>query len=122
VWDIGTKAVGYSGGAKDMLRAGSTFYDQDVNRIQNTPNGIPPKGAIVVFDGSIWNKWGHTGVVVDADINRITILEQNGGLGKGFGFSTDAVRYCKYKYTWNSFGVGKVLGWIVPKNGHLTNE
>jgi hypothetical protein len=128
VWNIPVHSVGYSGGAKDIMRSGAIFKDSDVNRIPNTPNGVPPKGAVVVFDSTLANRYGHVGIVDSADKNWIYVLEQNGGSGNGDGVRNNRIRVTKYGYTtWQQgllgkFGVGKCLGWVVPRNGQLTNQ
>jgi hypothetical protein len=119
VWGLKTHSIGYSGGAKDILKPNAIWDDSDVQRIPNTPTGIPPQGAIASFDGASNNQYGHTGVVVSANMFELTIIEQNGGMGKGQGLGSDAPRLKTYKYTANSSGVGKVLGWVIPKNGKL---
>jgi hypothetical protein len=108
VWGVNFHGIGYSGGAKDMLRPGACFKDQDVERIQNSIEAIPPAGSVVVFDRGSSNPYGHTGVCITADMKTLTILEQNGGMG--------------YGYSGNGSGVGPILGWIIPKNGQLINQ
>jgi len=125
VWGVQTGSIGYSGGAKDIMKSGAIFKDSDVNRIPNTPDGVPPKGAVVVFDSTLVNRYGHVGIVDRADKNWIYVLEQNGGSGNGDGVGNNRIRVTKYGYTtWQQgllgkFGVGKCLGWVVPKNGQL---
>lgn len=117
VWELASGAVGYSGGAKDIMKSNAVWTDDKVDRIKNTPAGVPPVGACIVFDSAPLNPAGHTASVVQADFKTVTVFEQNGGLGNGFGLGSDACRYKTYKYTTNGLGVGKVLGWVVPKNG-----
>jgi hypothetical protein len=120
VWEVPVRAVGYSGGAKDIMKPNSMMPDSEVQRIPNTPTGVPPQGAIIIFDAASANPHGHVGICVSADLNTVTILEQNGGKGSGTGTGADVIRQRTYKYTANTAGVGKVLGWVIPKNGNLT--
>lgn len=125
VWGVQTGSIGYSGGAKDIMKSGAIFNDSDVYRIPNTPNGVPPKGAVVVFDSTMVNRYGHVGIVDSADKNWIYVLEQNGGSGNGDGVGNNRIRVTKYGYTYGQQlslfkgGIGKCLGWVVPKNGQL---
>lgn len=126
IWGLKSGSVGYSGGAKDIMRNNSIWENTYVNRVPNTPNGVPPKGAVIVFDSTLVNKFGHVGIVDSADKDWIYVLEQNGGRGSKTGTGSDAIRVTKYGYTdfqqkfrLFKFGVGKCLGWVVPKNGKL---
>ena len=47
----------------------------------NTPDGVPAPGAIMVWDAKWGNGYGHTGVVVSANVNTFDVLEQNDGDG-----------------------------------------
>lgn len=119
VWGLDFHSTGYSGGAKDIIQPGAIWNDSDVTRTLNTPGGIPLQGAVIVFNGAINNPFGHTGVCISADINTITILEQNGGRASATGTGSDAIRSQTYNYTPNSSGIGECLGWITPKNNQL---
>jgi len=122
VWGINFHGIGYSGGAKDMLKTNACFDDGDVIRVANTIEGIPPAGSVIIFDRGGSNPYGHTGVCITADMSSMTIIEQNGGMGSGAGVGSDAVRIKVYSYSGNGGGIGAVLGWIIPKNGQLTNQ
>lgn len=121
VWGFPFRPVGYSGGAKDIMKSNSLVSDEFVNRIPNSPNGVPPKGAIIVFDSTFRNPSGHVGTVDSADKDFVWVLEQNGGSGNGDGLGANAIRLTKYGYTTfqqirlGKFGVGSCLGWLVPK-------
>jgi hypothetical protein len=121
LWGLPFRSVGYSGGAKDIMKSNSLASDEFVNRIQNSPNAVPPKGAVIVFDSTFRNPSGHVGTVDSADKDFVWVLEQNGGSGNGDGLGTNAIRVTKYGYTTmqqvklGKFGVGRCLGWLVPK-------
>lgn len=112
-----TRAFGYNGGAVNGYTnyPYSAFSRESFIRVPNTPDGVPPKGAIVIFDRTILNPYGHIGIVDHADLYKLVILEQNGGLGKGLGFGPDAIRFKEYKYTPNGPFCGKVLGWLIAR-------
>lgn len=122
VWGISFHGIGYSGGAKDMLRSNACFKDADVVRVNTSIEAIPPAGSVIIFDKGGSNPYGHTGVCISADMSTLTILEQNGGMGSGSGLGSDAIRIKIYRYSGNGGGVGPILGWITPKNGQLTNH
>lgn len=64
------------GNAKDTLAdAPSGFYA----KVTNSPTNCPPPGAVIVW-GSSWGEGlGHTAVVVSANVNLFTCMEQNDG-------------------------------------------
>lgn len=70
----------------------------------NTPDGIPPEGAVVVFKkyGSLYGTPGHIAINITADVNRMTLFEQNYPTGKP----------CQ-KGTHNYLGC---VGWITKPN------
>ncbi len=90
------------GNAKDLLtNADTSKFDV----IQNTPDGFPQSGDILVY-GSQWGGgYGHTGVVVWADANKILLYEQNNP-----GAPTIKLE-----------GYDDCVGWLHPKNFTLTS-
>ena len=85
--------------AKDIYAAASGAYFE---KIPQTPEGIPQKGDIIVFKASINGGAGHIAVVESANINTITVIEQNGPSG----------RWVK-RYTYKNYA--HVLGWLRPR-------
>lgn len=63
----------FTGNAKDI-------YGQQSNLltwVKNTPNGVPSKGAVFVY-GNTWGAgFGHVGIVLSANVDTVTLLEQN---------------------------------------------
>lgn len=96
------------GNAIDLLNnADKTKF----NVIYNTPTGVPVAGDVLTF-GAPYGKatvngkvvyYGHTGIVVKADINKFTLFEQNNPTGT----------LCKLT---NYPNYASVIGWIHPKN------
>jgi hypothetical protein len=66
-------------------------------KITNTPNGIPLKGDIMLWDGL----YGHVAVLRDADLYHFNSFDQNYPVG-----SLSHIQY--HDYT-------NVLGWLHPK-------
>lgn len=70
--------------------------------VANTPDGVPPYGSIVVFNGRMGGGYGHTGVAIEgSDTNQVRVIQQNDPLGSGASIKT---------YNYNN-----VMGWLVPK-------
>lgn len=87
--------------AKDMFGTRTDAFDW----VRNTPEGIPPRGSIIVFDGRMGMGYGHTGVVVSANINTVSVYQQNDPLSSGMHVKT---------YNYNC-----VIGWGIPKGGQI---
>ena len=50
-------------------------------KIVNTPNGVPIKGDIMIWNTNAGGGYGHVGVVRTADVNKFTSLDQNWPVG-----------------------------------------
>lgn len=71
--------------------------------VANTPEGVPPYGSIVVFNGRMGGGAGHTGVAIEGcDTNQVRVIQQNDPLGSGASIKV---------YNYNN-----VMGWLVPKS------
>jgi len=46
-------------------------------KVENTPDLIPKKGWIAVWNGNVGNGYGHIGSVISADVNNFISLDQN---------------------------------------------
>jgi len=46
-------------------------------RTVNIPTNYPPPGAIVCWDSSWGGGYGHTAIVVAANVNALVVFEQN---------------------------------------------
>lgn len=85
--------------AKDMVNSRPDAFTW----IPNTPTGVPPYGAIVVFNGRMGGGAGHTGVAIEgSDTNQVRVIQQNDPLGSGASIKV---------YNYNN-----VMGWLVPKS------
>jgi surface antigen len=86
------------GNAKDLLtNADKNAYDV----IYNTPTNVPAPGSIICWDSSWGEGDGHTALVLKADVNSFTVLEQNNPIGSPVRQGTHAYQ--------------GVQGWIYPK-------
>jgi hypothetical protein len=91
-------------GAKDMFGTRSDAFDW----VRNTPSGVPPRGAIMVWNGNVGGGWGHTGVVTAANTSTFDCYQQNDPYNSGMHVKT---------YNYNN-----VIGWAIPKGGQLNPE
>lgn len=93
------------GNAKDLMtNADRGAYDV----VLNTPDGIPSPGDVFCFDGYYGGGVGHTGLVVSADVNQVTLFQQNDPEG-----STPHLKSYTYDHA---------LGWIHPKISNQGDE
>lgn len=88
-------------GAKDMFGTRTDAFDW----VRNTPTGVPPRGAIMVWNGNVGGGWGHTGVVTSANVNTFDCYQQNDPFNSGMHVKT-------YNYS-------NVIGWGIPKGGQI---
>lgn len=63
----------FTGNAKDIYGQQPEHYDW----VRNTPSGVPPKGSVFVYGAPWGGGYGHVGIVLAADVNTVTLLEQN---------------------------------------------
>lgn len=88
------------GNAKDLLAdAPAASYGV----VTNQPTNYPVSGDVVVWGPSWGAGFGHTGVVVSADVMALTVFQQNDPTG--------SVPHLK-RYTYAG-----VAGWLHPKVG-----
>lgn len=91
------------GNAKDLLaNADPNSYDI----VYNTPDGVPSYGDIFCFGSNYGGGVGHTGIVVAASQNIVTLFEQNDGLNGG------TPQFKTYTYGTSE---NDALGWLHPK-------
>lgn len=71
---------------------------------------MPKPGAIIFFDATKDNPYGHVAVVESASSKLLIIIEQNAGSGNGNGLGMNAITRNTVGYT-ASGSRGKCLGW-----------
>lgn len=93
----------FSGNGKDF----EDNYPKDkLQFVRNTPSGIPPFGALIVWGEMPNNPYGHVGVFVSGGTSSFQSFDQNWPVGSG----------CHYQnHNWNN-----VRGWLVRKNTGTT--
>lgn len=83
-------------GAKDIW---DTYLPEYFTRIENTPEGLPEKGDIVIF-GTGLGKYGHVAIFLEGNLSRFTSLDQN--------YPTSSPVH-KQGHTYSA-----VIGWLRP--------
>jgi GH25 family lysozyme M1 (1,4-beta-N-acetylmuramidase) len=85
--------------AKDMAGSRPDFFDWT----PNTPSGVPPAGAIIVFDSRYGGGYGHTGVCTGrADTNTFDMFQENDPGGSGAHVKTYNYNGCSGWLTFKS--------------------
>lgn len=103
--------------AYQLIERNSRYYLNVTNNPQD-PNQLPAPGDIAVFGNNFLgaNIGGHVTIVLEATVNNLVVVEQNGDgrankdrLGRATSIRT---------YTWGEIG-DSLLGWFVYKNYNL---
>lgn len=78
-----------------------TFDVKSYQKVANDPNLVPSQGDIIIFKQSKGNWWHwHIAVVDSADINYVTVIEQNAVEWNGDWEWWDEIRIHTYNYDW----------------------
>ncbi|WP_171042236.1 GH25 family lysozyme [Sinomonas gamaensis] len=97
-----------AGNAKDMLFTFSPDFLIQILNDPSDPSQIPLPGDIVVWagtgDGGL-NPFGHIAVCVDADVNGVDVIQQDGFL---------QVPMFRARLGYTNAGTGPVTGWLRP--------
>lgn len=74
VWLTANGKPHIPGNAVDLIaNADPKFY----RKVVNIPTNVPPPGAIVCWNGTWGGGYGHTAVVVAANVLQLVVFEQN---------------------------------------------
>lgn len=74
-------------------------FNKKRKRIINSPTNFPKENDVIFFRKTPTNQRWHVACVIKADINTITVCEQNWGKWTWTWLWTDAIRVKTYKYT-----------------------
>ena len=107
--EMGYPIAGFSGSALKGWQTGSPF-SSEWQRVENTPQAVPKPGAIIFFDATKDNPYGHVAVVESASSKLLIVIEQNAGNGNGNGLGMNAITRRTVGYTATA-SRGKCLGW-----------
>lgn len=86
----------FTGNAKDIFGQQTGV----LTWVRNAPQGVPTKGSVFVYGPTWGGGFGHVGVVLSADLNTVTLLEQN--------VSAPRVTVGTHRYDGS-------IGWGIPK-------
>lgn len=79
------------GNAKDFfnsrLKDGQLNVDRGLVQFKNPSRSVPEKGDLVVFDGSVFNEFGHVAIVSKVTDSEIEVIQQNCGTNTRETFS-----------------------------------
>lgn len=117
-FDKNTTRMRVSGGAKDIFLDWPNSFvlpEWNTERIYNAPDNFPLQGDIIVWNSNMGGGYGHTAVVESANVNTVTVIEQNGGSGWGNGKGNDAIRRHLYGDYTNVLGWVRIAPIIVPE-------
>lgn len=112
----------FSGSALRGWETGSPFVGTEWVRVENSISAVPEQGAIIFFDKTPKNPYGHVAVVDSADSKNIILVEQNAGSGNGNGIGANAITRRTVGYTARAWR-GKCLWWYtMPKPKQIIEE
>lgn len=90
--------------AKEVYTKATDLTRQYFDVVPNSPTGVPPAGALVVFDATSGNIAGHISIASGVgDTNTFQSFDQNFSPGQRATLVT------------HNYNTPKVLGWLVPK-------
>lgn len=100
------------GHAKDFFDKGLTDGESNKKRnlvqYKNGSKSKPKLNDLVIFSGSLFNKYGHVAIVSLVDENEVEIIQQNPG---PFGKSRDKIKLIKNSGLW-TLANNRLLGWL----------
>jgi hypothetical protein len=110
--------VGGVGGANQLLDAAPDAYWTRIDNDPNNPALIPQRGDVVVYGGDDYNQFGHTAVVLEATLNGVLLLQQDGFAAPlqfvdGNWYSNKPAHLARLAYY--QPGTGPMLGWLRPR-------
>jgi hypothetical protein len=93
-----------TGGARDIYEVFAEPLPQYFIRVPNTPEAVPPQGALIIWGEGLGNYYGHIGIVESADTNGFNSWDSN--------WSGRTVQKIYHNYN-------NVIGWLIPKGGSM---
>lgn len=100
------------GHAKDFfdsnIENGKFNKKRNLTQYSNSSNTKPKVNDLVVYSGTIFNKYGHVSIISKVDENEIEIIQQNSG---PFGNSREKYELIKEDGKWR-INNDRILGWL----------
>ncbi|WP_299683243.1 CHAP domain-containing protein [uncultured Tenacibaculum sp.] len=103
----------------DAYGHAKSFFDVDVsdgkinkrrNLIQytNPSTLMPQKGDLIVFKGTLWNRYGHVAIISKVTETKVEIIQQNPG---PFSSSREKIALINQNDNWK-INNDRILGWL----------
>lgn len=109
---LGHKMPDSYGHAKDFydktVPDGQINGKRDLRQFSNPGSTKPAVSDLLIFDGSLLNKYGHVAIVSNVEENQIEIIQQNPG---PFGKSREIYPLDNKEGKWK-INNSKILGWL----------
>lgn len=100
------------GHAKDFFNAqikdGAINKQRNLLQFKNPSNSKPKINDLVIYSGTLFNKYGHVSIVSNVTDNEIEIIQQNPG---SFGDSREKYELTHDNGKW-SIRNDRILGWL----------
>lgn len=100
------------GHAKDFyvkgLADGTWVKDRGLYQYSNLSSTMPQVNDLVVYDATMFNKYGHVAIISKVTENKVEIIQQNPG---PVGPSRETYKLVKDKGKWH-IEHDKILGWL----------
>jgi surface antigen len=100
------------GNAKDFfdkdLSDGELNKKRNLVQYKNGSKSKPRPDDLVIFSGSMFNKYGHVAIISSIDEDEVEIVQQNPG---PFGKSRDIIKLKKTDSLW-TLDNDRLLGWL----------
>lgn len=71
-------------------------------KVMNTPSAIPTSWSVIFRSRSWQLPYWHVAIVVSADVNNVTVIEQNAKTGNGKWIGGDVITTRTHDYRWVS--------------------
>jgi hypothetical protein len=110
--------VGGVGGANQLLDVAPDAYWTRIDNDPDNPALIPQRGDVIVYGGDDYNQFGHTAVVLEATLNGVLLLQQDGFAAPlqyvdDNWYSNKPAHLARLAYY--QAGTGHTLGWLRPR-------
>ena len=103
VWELPKQPEGVVGAQDFYLKHNKRHLQRQMCDCVTYRKGmIPPEGAVVLFGATLTNQYGHIGICIKADEEKITLFEQD-------GFKQDGAKISEWAYS-------RVLGWLLKRD------
>lgn len=100
------------GHAKDFfqksLKDGGHNRDRNLTQFSNPSNSKPKVNDLLIFDGHIFNSYGHVAIISDVSDDAVEIIQQNAG---HTGSTRESIPLTHKNGKWE-MDHSRVLGWL----------